>query len=86
MSAFLAKLFALLTSKDTQAQIIDRITKNPRTSWMGVIVLGGFGASVAIHEAGFVLASGLVAGVTFFLAFLTLLFAKDATPKDPPSV
>ena len=83
IGAFLANIFSLLSSKDTQAQIIERITKNPRTSWMGVIVLAIFGAAVALHEAGFVLASGLVAGAGFFLSFMTLLFAKDANPKDP---
>jgi len=50
---------------------------------MGVIVLAIFGAAVALHETGFVLASGLVAGAGFFLSFMTLLFAKDANPKDP---
>ena len=88
----LTKIISLLMSKETQGQLIERIMKNPKTSWIAVVLVAIFGGVVSLNEAGFKLAAGLLGGVGFLIAFFALLFGVDATkdeakdePKDPPA-
>ncbi len=88
----LAKILALLLSKETQGQLVERIMKNPKTSWIAVLLVALFGGVVTLNEAGFKMAAGLLGGVGFLIAFVALLFAADAPkdehkdePKDPPA-
>lgn len=83
-----AKIVALLLSKDTQAQLIERVMKNPRTSWVAVFLVALFGGVVALNESGLQMAAGLLGGFGFLVAFVALLFAADAPKaddKDPPA-
>lgn len=83
----IAKLLAILMSQETQVQIIERVKKNPRTSWVAVALVFIFGGAAKLYDSGFILASGLVAGVGCLVAVVALLLAADAPgePKDPPS-
>lgn len=76
-----SKIVALLLSKETQGQLVERIMKNPKTSWIAVVLVAIFGGVVSLNEAGFKLAAGLLGGVGFLVAFFALLFGVDA-PKD----
>lgn len=71
------KLITVIMSKDTQAQILDRILKNPRTSILGLIAGCCFGGAAKLEDMGFHLAAMLVAGLGALLSVVGLFMAAD---------
>ncbi len=71
------KIVEILTSRETQDELVERIRKNPKTSLLAVVVVAGAGASASLIAASFVIAGWLVGGVTAIVAGIALLLAKD---------
>ncbi len=78
------KLVSILTSRETQAELLDRIRANPKTSWSAGVCVALWGAAYSLNEAKYFLASGLFAGAGSAVAVVALLFAFDK-PGDPPA-
>lgn len=75
------KLFSILSSRDSQAELLDRIRGNPRTTFCAVLCAGAWGAAKGLEDAGYVIASGLCYGAGAVVAIVALLLALDK-PKD----
>ena len=71
------KLIAIIMSKQTQEEIVERIRGNPKTSLVALAVGSGFGATAWLVSGGYVIAGGLVAGATSLVAVAALLLAGD---------
>jgi enhancing lycopene biosynthesis protein 2 len=71
------KIIEVITSRETQEQIVERIRANPKTSLLALVVVGGFGAAGSLIASSFVIAGWLVGGATALIAAGALLLAKD---------
>lgn len=84
MIQIFAKLKEVILSQQTQEQILARILKNPKTSWAAAIV-GSMAASAGwLLSHDFLIAGGLLAGLTAIVACIALLFAADGGGPNPP--
>jgi hypothetical protein len=77
VQTMIEKILAIITSRETQETLAERIRSNPKTSIVAVVCMGGWGGAATLMSTGFVIAGGLLFGATSLIAAVTLLVAGD---------